>query len=106
MHLQFPIILYKEKTNTTFTGCVRGFSGVTSYGTSDQLTFSQSDINPHAKSKILHVFITFNTVDEKGVSLATCRHDLMLQSSVRFFFVFRPCLFFLKKNKLRITLYY
>ena len=30
------IILYKEKPNTTFTGCVRGFSGVTSYGTSDQ----------------------------------------------------------------------
>jgi len=50
------IILYKEKTNTTFTGCVRGFSGVTSYGTADQLTFSQSDINPHAKgSKVTNL---------------------------------------------------
>ena len=50
------IILYKEKTNTTFTGCVRGFSGVTSYGTHDQLTFSESDVNPHAKgSKVTNL---------------------------------------------------
>ena len=50
------IILYKEKTNTTFTGCVRGFSGVTSYGMHDELTFSQSDVNPHAKgSKVTNL---------------------------------------------------
>ena len=44
------IILYTEKTNTTFKGCVRGFSGVTSYkalDAIDKLQFSQSDINPH-----------------------------------------------------------
>ena len=35
------IILYKEKTNNSFKGCIRGFSGVTSYNSihSDQLTF-------------------------------------------------------------------
>ena len=45
------IILYKEKTNTSFIGCVRGFSGVTSYkalDVVDQLQFSESDINPHS----------------------------------------------------------
>ena len=44
------IILYKERTNTEFKGCIRGFSGVTSYKSSyapDQLTFSKSDISPH-----------------------------------------------------------
>ena len=43
------IILYKEKTNNSFKGCIRGFSGVTSYNSihSDQLTFSKSDIAEH-----------------------------------------------------------
>jgi len=53
------IILYKEKTNTSFTGCVRGFSGVTSYkalDAHDKLEFSESDINPHTKgSKIVNL---------------------------------------------------
>ena len=54
------IILYEEKTNTSFTGCVRGFSGVTSYGEHDQLTFSQSDANPHPKgSKIINLSALF-----------------------------------------------
>ena len=59
------IILYKEKTNTTFTGCVRGFSGVTSYkalDAVDQLQFSESDINPHASgTKVVNLSaILFN----------------------------------------------
>ena len=43
------IILYEEKTNNSFKGCIRGFSGVTSYNSihSDQLTFSESDIAEH-----------------------------------------------------------
>ena len=43
------IILYEEKTNTSFKGCIRGFSGVTSYNSihSDQLTFSESNIAEH-----------------------------------------------------------
>ena len=43
------IILYEEKTNNSFKGCIRGFSGVTSYNSihSDQLSFSESDIAQH-----------------------------------------------------------
>ena len=51
------IILYKEKTNNSFKGCIRGFSGVTSYNSihSDQLTFSESDIAEHvAGAKIVN----------------------------------------------------
>ena len=57
------IILYKEKTNTSFTGCIRGFSGVTSYealDAHDQLQFSESDANPHPKgSKIINLSALF-----------------------------------------------
>ena len=43
------IILYEEKTSNAFKGCIRGFSGVTAYNSlhSDQLTFSQSNIQSH-----------------------------------------------------------
>ena len=44
------IILYSEKTKTSFTGCRRGFSGVTSYqalNNTDQLTFSTSTVAKH-----------------------------------------------------------
>tara|TARA_B100001109_G_scaffold254874_1_gene255811 strand:- start:12835 stop:25032 length:12198 start_codon:yes stop_codon:yes gene_type:complete len=43
------IILYEEKTSNAFKGCIRGFSGVTAYNSlhSDQLTFSESNIQPH-----------------------------------------------------------
>ena len=45
------IILYTSKTTNSFVGCVRGFSGVTSYtklDTTDGLTFSTSEIAEHA----------------------------------------------------------
>ena len=43
------IILYEEKTSNAFKGCIRGFSGITDYNSlhSDQLTFSQSNIQEH-----------------------------------------------------------
>ena len=44
------IITYTGKTNSKFTGCVRGFSGVTSYekkGTSDELVFETTRISTH-----------------------------------------------------------
>ena len=44
------IITYTEKTDAKFTGCVRGFSGVTSYdkkGTTDELVFETTDIETH-----------------------------------------------------------
>lgn len=44
------IISYTEKTDTSFTGCIRGFSGITSYrGASgpDELIFESSRANNH-----------------------------------------------------------
>ena len=44
------IITYTGKTDNSFTGCIRGFSGVTSYEsetTPDQLVFSTSDAAEH-----------------------------------------------------------
>jgi len=53
------IILYTNKTTNSFTGCIRGFSGVTSYtklDVSDNLTFSTSEIAEHTKdTKIVNL---------------------------------------------------
>jgi len=46
------IILYTGKTTNSFTGCIRGFSGVTSYrnvDSTDKLTFSESEIANHTQ---------------------------------------------------------
>ena len=45
------IITYTSKTKTSFTGCVRGFSGITSYRAeteTDQLVFNSTDAVDHA----------------------------------------------------------
>ena len=50
------IILYTQKTPNSFTGCQRGFSGVTSYtheDQSDRLTFSNSQISTHKKDAVV-----------------------------------------------------
>ena len=47
------IILYKDKTDTSFTNCTRGFSGITSYRSEnrpDQLEFSTSGISTHSNN--------------------------------------------------------
>ena len=44
------IITYTGKTSSAFTGCIRGFNGITSYKTEnnpEQLVFSQSDAEDH-----------------------------------------------------------
>ena len=44
------IITYTAKTSFSFTGCIRGFSGITSYekeATTDQLVFTQSEAAEH-----------------------------------------------------------
>jgi hypothetical protein len=41
------IITYTSKTSTTFEGCVRGFSGVTSYKLNDELTFTDTESEEH-----------------------------------------------------------
>ena len=50
------IITYTGKTNISFTGCVRGFSGITSYHNSnnpEQLVFSDSESDDH----VANVFV-------------------------------------------------
>jgi YHYH protein len=50
------IITYTSKNSTTFLGCVRGFSGVTSYQdptTPDQLVFTQSSAASHANQSVV-----------------------------------------------------
>ena len=39
------IITYKEKTNTTFNGCIRGFSGIKQYAS--ELVFNSTQANQH-----------------------------------------------------------
>jgi len=51
------IIFYETKTDTTFEGCVRGFSGVTSYqksNTPDELVFSNSSVTSHKSGAIIY----------------------------------------------------
>ena len=47
------IITYTGKTQTSFTGCVRGFSGITSYfnpNNPEELIFSDSEVDEHTAS--------------------------------------------------------
>ena len=57
------IITYTGKTDYSFTGCVRGFSGITSYekeATTDQLVFTQSEAAEHdAESTISNLSSLF-----------------------------------------------
>lgn len=57
------ILTYTSKTSTTFNGCVRGFSGVTSYenpSRKDHLLFSTSEISEHSnESEVLNLSILF-----------------------------------------------
>jgi len=47
------VITYTSKTSTTFEGCVRGFNGVTSYKTKDELTFTETEAQEHSASTIV-----------------------------------------------------
>jgi hypothetical protein len=55
------IITYTGKTTNSFTGCIRGFSGITSYTTQnapDQLTFKSSESSSHnSGTKIVNLKI-------------------------------------------------
>ena len=51
------IIYYEYKTDTTFEGCVRGFSAVTSYtgsNTPDELVFSTSEVDEHTSGASIY----------------------------------------------------
>jgi hypothetical protein len=47
------IITYTSKTPTTFEGCIRGFSGVTSYKTKEELIFTETESQEHSSSAIV-----------------------------------------------------
>ena len=50
LKIDSEIITYTGKTDSSFTGCVRGFSGVTSYeakSTTDQLVFEETSVRTH-----------------------------------------------------------
>ena len=50
------VITYTGKTSTTFTGCIRGFSGITSYHSStnqEDLVFTQSSAESHASGSLV-----------------------------------------------------
>jgi len=54
LSINSEIITYTSKTSTSFEGCIRGFSGVTSYNQKkDELTFSQSESKEHPSSTIV-----------------------------------------------------
>lgn len=57
------IILYKSKTETAFTECVRGFSGITKYGSGDnpeQLVFKETNSEVHTdQSTIENLSVIF-----------------------------------------------
>jgi hypothetical protein len=54
------IITYTSKTETKFEGCIRGFSGVTSYKVKDELTFTNSQSEEHISgSTVTNLSILF-----------------------------------------------
>lgn len=54
------IITYTSKTTTTFEGCIRGFSGITSYENKDELIFSQTAVDSHdSETKVINLSILF-----------------------------------------------
>ena len=63
IQIDSEIILYSDKTSTTFNNCTRGFSGITSYHSSnnpDQLVFSTSSISTHTtNTKVLNLSSLF-----------------------------------------------
>ena len=50
------VISYESKTATTFIGCERGFSGITSYKgeTDDSLTFSETAVSEHVSGSVVY----------------------------------------------------
>lgn len=63
IQLDSEIILYKDKTSTTFNNCIRGFSAVTSYtggDNLDQLVFSTSEVSEHSsRAEVLNLSSLF-----------------------------------------------
>jgi len=57
LEINSEIVTYTGITTNSFTGCSRGFSGITSYrnpGASDELLFSQSGISTHSSGTVVN----------------------------------------------------
>ena len=57
LQINDEIITYTGKTFNSFTGCIRGFSGISSYTSSnlsDQLVFSKSESDNHSSGSIIN----------------------------------------------------
>jgi hypothetical protein len=57
IEIDSEIITYTGITTNSFTGCIRGFSGITSYrgsNTPDELVFSQSGISTHSSGSTVN----------------------------------------------------
>lgn len=57
IQIDSEIITYTGITTNSFTGCIRGFSGITSYrgsNTPDELVFSQSEVSTHSSGSIVN----------------------------------------------------
>ena len=57
IEIDSEIITYTGITTNSFTGCSRGFSGITSYRSpnkSDELVFSQSGISTHSSGSVVN----------------------------------------------------
>ena len=56
LKIDAEIITYTGKTDSKFTGCIRGFSGVSSYqaqGRTDELVFETTSIDTHEKGSTI-----------------------------------------------------
>ena len=56
IQIENEVISYESKTATTFIGCERGFSGITSYKgqVEDSLTFSDTEVEEHVTSSVVY----------------------------------------------------
>ena len=56
IQIDSEVITYQSKTPTTFVGCERGFSGITSYKgqTDDSLTFSDTEVSEHVSGSVVY----------------------------------------------------
>ena len=64
IQIDSEVISYESKTATTFVGCERGFSGITSYKgeSDDSLTFSDTEVSEHVSGSVtynLHALFLF-----------------------------------------------
>ena len=69
------IITYTGKTPTSFTGCIRGFSAISSIEKSEYLTFSDTDSAEHFTNLQINVDSNGNPIIEEYVVTVTAKDE-------------------------------